>query len=294
MILSDIKKNLESYSNSEQKLAAFIIENPGDIVEMSIGKIACEINISEPTVIRFCRRLGFNGFKDFKFRLTNELASGNYYIHKGIKVGDDADIYIKTIGQYTVNSLADLSNNIDASQVEHAVLTLANASKIEFWGFGASGIVGMDAHHKFFRLGIPCSVYSDPHMQCMSGSLLGKDGVIVAISHTGKSKELIENVRIARESGVTVIGITSENSPLAEVCSLVVNVELDEDTNVFTPMVSRLAHLMIIDILVVGVSLQKGEQVAERLQAMKKIISDKKQNEESGEMNDSKNGRNFS
>ncbi|MFS0688751.1 SIS domain-containing protein [Sporosarcina sp. 179-K 8C2 HS] len=288
MILSEIRERLESFSPSEKKIATYIIEQPHEIVKMSIGKVAFLIDVSEPTVIRFCRRLDFDGFKEFKFYLTRELASDKYYVHKGIKVGDDANSYIRTIGQYSLKSISELIKNLDPALIEHAVQTLSNASKIEFWGFGASGAVALDAHNKFFRLGIPCSVYSDPHMQCMSGSLLGNEGVIIAISNTGKSKELIENIEIARGFGATVIGITSKNTPLGDACSLVINAELDEDTNIFTPMVSRLTHLMIIDILVVGVSLQKGEQVSERLKTMKKVLSGKKQSVESGDLSDTK------
>jgi RpiR family carbohydrate utilization transcriptional regulator len=106
-----------------------------------------------------------------------------------------------------------------------------------------------------------------------------RQSAVVVISYTGRSKELIENVRIARECGAVVIGITSPHSPLAEECSQIIAVELDEDTDIYTPMSSRLSHLLVLDILVVGVSLQLGEQLADRLMRMKQALSTRKSDE---------------
>ena len=275
-ILNEIKSNFTRLSNADRRLAEFILENANEIVKMSIGKIAMQANVSDPTVVRFCRSLGFEGFKEFKIKLTQELANNNYYVHRKVKKGDDVSTYIKSIGDFTLNSLSKMLDELDVQTVERMVNLFTKASKIEFWGFGASASVAHDAHHKFFRLGVPCSFNSDPHMQAMSASVISRDALIVAISHTGRSKELIENIRFARETGVKVIGITSKGSPLEEQCDLSIGVELDEDTNVYTPMVSRLAHLLIVDILVVGVSLAGGDEIKDHLKTIKNALVEKK------------------
>jgi len=120
----------------------------------------------------------------------------------------------------------------------------------------------------------------------MSASTLGPDDVVVAISHTGRSKELVENARTARNWGATVIGLTASQSPLARECSQVIGVDVEEDTDVFPPMVSRLAHLIVLDILVVGVALRRGHQMTERLQRMKEALALKRFPEVGGEPNE--------
>jgi RpiR family carbohydrate utilization transcriptional regulator len=285
-ILEEIESGLASYSKADRRIAEKIIGQPQELANMSISKIAALAEVSDPTIVRFCRSLGFEGFREFKLQLVRELAIGTPYVHREVKPGDAAVEYIRKVGHSTLEVLNNVVNKLDSSEIDRASVTLSNANWIEFWGFGASAAVAADAYHKFFRLGIPCNAYSDSHMQSMSASVLQKDSVVLAISHTGRTKELIENVRLAKESGAFVIGITSPGSPLAKECSLALCVELDEDTNVFTPSISRLAHLLILDILVVGVSLQRGQKVTERLKRMKKALSKKRLQDGDDQVND--------
>jgi RpiR family carbohydrate utilization transcriptional regulator len=275
-IIEQLQRNMDTYSKAESRLGEILLEKPHEVVNMSIGKIAAEAKVSDPTVVRFCRSLGFEGFREFKLQLVRELAVGQHYVHREVVPGDSAADYIPKIGNSTIDVLSNVVNKLHPEVIERSTQILAYADWIEFWGFGASAAVASDAYHKFFRLGIPCQAYSDSHMQSMSASVLRPDSVVVAISHTGRSRELIENVRLAKETGAFVMGITSSGSPLADECSHAICIELDEDTNVFTPLVSRMAHLLILDFLVVGVSLHKGQKVTERLKRMKKALSQKK------------------
>jgi RpiR family transcriptional regulator, carbohydrate utilization regulator len=275
-ILEFIKADVSKYSKAESRLVEILLEKPQEVVNMSIGKIAAEAKVSDPTVVRFCRLLGFEGFREFKLQLVRELAVGQHYVHREVVPGDSAAEYMQKIGNSTIDVLSNVVNKLHSDEVEKAAHHLANADWIEFWGFGASAAVASDAYHKFFRLGIPCQAYSDSHMQSMSASVLRPDSVVVAISHTGRSREMIENARLAREAGAFVIGITSTNSPLANECSHTLCIDLDEDTNVFTPLASRMAHLLVLDFLVVGVSLHKGQKVTDRLKKMKTALAQKK------------------
>ncbi|MFZ5816616.1 MAG: transcriptional regulator HexR [Bacillota bacterium] len=272
-IVDRIRDNLHAYSNAERKVGEVLLARPEAVINMSIAKLAGLAEVSEPTVVRFCRSFGFEGFRDFKLRLAQELAAGVTYAHSELKPGDDAATYIRKVGRSTIDVLSNVVTRLDPDHVEYAVATLTSAQRIEFFGFGASAAVAADAYHKFFRLGVPCAAHADSHMQCMSASTLGANDVVVAISHTGRSADLIENVRLARRSGATVIGITQSDSPLARESSLVLGVDLDENTDVFTPMLSRLAHLLLVDILVIGVTLRRGHQVTQRLQRMKSALA---------------------
>jgi RpiR family transcriptional regulator, carbohydrate utilization regulator len=275
-ILEFIQADVSKYSKAESRLVEIVLDKPHEVVNMSIGKIAAEAKVSDPTVVRFCRSLGFEGFREFKLQLVRELAVGQHYVHREVAPGDSAAEYMQKIGNSTIDVLSNVVNKLHSDEVEKATHHLANADWIEFWGFGASAAVASDAYHKFFRLGIPCQAYSDSHMQSMSASVLRPDSVVVAISHTGRSREMIENAKLAKEAGAFVIGITSTNSPLADECSQTLCIDLDEDTNVFTPLASRMAHLLVLDFLVVGVSLHKGQKVTDRLKKMKTALAQKK------------------
>ncbi|HYF80419.1 MAG TPA: transcriptional regulator HexR [Symbiobacteriaceae bacterium] len=275
-MLDRIREQLPGYSNAERQVAAVVLERPRTVIDMSIAKLSAQAGVSEPTVVRFCRALGVEGFREFKLRLAQGLVANVAYVHRNLGSGDDTADYINKVGKAAVEVLSSVVAQLHTDDIETAVDHLSAAHRIEFFGFGASGVVAADAYHKFFRLGIPCSAHSDSHMQCMAAGTLQPGDVVVAISHTGRAKELIENVQIARDSGATVIGITTPHSPLARECTQVLGVEIDEDTDKFPPMVSRMAHLLLLDILVTGVTLRRGKQVTDRLRKMKKALSVKR------------------
>jgi len=226
--------------------------------------------------MRFCRSIGFSGYREFKGELAKSLVRGVPFVNQQVEACDDARTYVKKIGDAALDQLSKLIGKLNIESIEKAVNLLSSARRVEFWGFAASAAVAIDAQQKFFRLGIPCNAYSDPHMQCMSASILSPDDVIVIVSHTGRTKELLENAKIALDSGTNVIALTATNSPLSVICTLFVPVDIDEDTDVFPPMVSRLGHLLALDIIVIGVALRRGQQTSERQKRIKKALSCKR------------------
>jgi RpiR family carbohydrate utilization transcriptional regulator len=149
---------------------------------------------------------------------------------------------------------------------------LADARRIEFYGAGGSGIAALDVQHKFFKLGVPSVAYSDPHTYTTSAALLGAGDVVVAISNTGRTRDILDAVKSALDGGAKVIAITHGNSPLARMASVGLFANVDEDTDIFSPMTSRVSHLAIGDILAVGVALARGPQFAERLAEAKDVL----------------------
>jgi len=134
----------------------------------------------------------------------------------------------------------------------------------------------LDAQHKFFRLGVPAVAYSDPHIHAMAASLLGKQDVLVAISGTGRSRELIQSVEIARNAGAAVIAITASGSPLAKLATVALYADVVEDLDVYAPMTSRMVHLVLLDVLSVGVAVARGPELAKRLKRAKDAIADRR------------------
>lgn len=272
-ILDMIKQEYRNYSNSNKQVANVILSQTNDVVKMSIGKFALLSKVSQPTVMRFCSSIGYESYKEFKFQLAQEITINKNYIHSGITSSDNANSFMYTVGMTSISVLNDVLNQLEQSKIDEIVTILSNAQEINFWGHGASAAVAQDAYHKFFRVGVPCSPSSDSHIQRMLSSVMRPGHVAVAISHTGRSNDLIRNVQLANKSGGVTIAITRKGSPLSKVCSKSISIVIDEDTDIYTPMLSRLAHLMIIDILTVGVIMQRKDQAIERIKKMKTALS---------------------
>lgn len=255
---------------SEAKVASFVLENANDVINMRIVDLAVSAEVSEPTVIRFCRAIGYNGFKAFKLQLAQQLGLGGVYTQFAVDDTDTVTDLRNKVFDTTVGSLITVRDELDPSVMEQAINTISKARRVEFYGFGASGSVAADAQHKFFRLQLSTSAYTDPHIQHMSAISLGSEDVVVAISQSGQSRALLQSVRLAREAGATVIGLAPMNTPLSQQCSIPIYVNMKEDHQAFAPVSSRIAHLVVIDVLATGVALHRKPLLKDHLKRLKK------------------------
>ena len=148
----------------------------------------------------------------------------------------------------------------------------SEAQKISFFGLGASASVAHDALNKFFRFNVPVVYFEDILMQRMSCMNSTTGDVVVLISHTGRTKSLVEVAQIARMNDATVVGITSGDSPLAQECTYVLSLEVPEDTDMYMPMASRIAQLTLIDVLATGFTLRRGNKFRENLKRVKDTL----------------------
>ena len=146
------------------------------------------------------------------------------------------------------------------------------SSDLEFYGFGASGSVAADAQHKFFRLQVTSAAYTDPHIQLMSAISLGPKDVVVAISQSGRTRGLIQSVSLALEAGATVIGLTPQRTPLSELCTIPIHVNVEDDQHDFSPVSSRIAHLLVIDVLAMGVARSRKQELKDHLRRVNKTL----------------------
>jgi RpiR family carbohydrate utilization transcriptional regulator len=275
-VLEKIKSSLNELSKSERKVAELVLAQPNFVAHAPIAQIAEMAAVSQPTVIRFCRSVDCTGLQDFKLRLTRSLVSGVPYVHSAVDMCDTAHDLAAKLFDNTISSLMRTRNELSPDSIEQAVNVLANARKIEFYGLGNSGIIAQDAQHKFFRLGVPCISYSDPHIHGMSAALLRPGDAVVAISNSGRTIDLIRSVELAREAGAQVIGITHSNSPLAKRCNVALYADTPEDPDLYSPMITRIVHLVIIDILAVGVALRRGPELIDQLEKVKRNLKERR------------------
>ena len=233
--------------------------------------VASSARVSEPTVLRFCRALGFDGFQSFKLLLAQHLGTSSYSQFSVDDRDTVADLGNKVFDS-TIGSLIAVRDRLDPKVLELAINALSDAGRVEFYGFGASGSVAADAQHKFFRLQLSTAAYTDPHIQLMSAISLGEKDVVVAISQSGRTKALIQSVTLAMEAGATVICLAPQDTPLSELGGIAIHVNVEEDLHEFTPVSSRIAHLLVIDVLAMGVARYRKPMLKDHLKKMNKNL----------------------
>ncbi len=271
-MLEQIARVAPGLPAAERKVAQCLLEQPHRFMRTSVAEIAREAQVSQPTVIRFARSLGYAGLQELKLRLAASLSEGTPFVHASVGEHDAMPEVTVKVFDNVINALMRCRNASSAQALERACALIAGARRVEFYGLGNSGIVAADAQHKFFRYGISTVAYADPHTQSMAASLLGPHDMLVAISNSGRTQALLEAVRIARDGGCSVIALTAPGSPLAELASVRIFAESDEDSDVYSPMTSRILHLTLIDVLAVGVALKLGPGLAETLRKTKRSL----------------------
>ena len=279
-MLDRIKAALPSLAPAEQRVGKLVLADPRAFAKLPVTELADRAHVSKPTVVRFCRSVGYDGLSDFKLKLAGSVNEGVPFIHRSVDADDKtSDIAVKVIDN-TVAAFLKYRNDASSFALEQAAQALAATQKtnrrIEFYGVGNSGIVAQDAQHKFFRLGVNAIAYSDGHMQVMSASMLQPGDCAVIISNSGRTRDLMDACDIAKKQGATTIVITASGSPLASAGHIHLTADHPEGYDKYSPMVSRLLHLLIIDILATTVALRIGEELQPVLRDMKKNLSSKR------------------
>ena len=265
-VFERIRQMRDALTPAERRVADLALNHPRSIINDPIVDIARKADVSQPTVIRFCRSLGCQGLSDFKLKLATGLTGTIPVSHSPVHLGDTATDFGAKVLDNTISAILQLREHLNFEHVERAIDLLNGARRIEFYGLGNSNIVAQDAHYKFFRFGIPTIAYGDLYMQAASAALLGKGDVIVAVSKSGRAPELLRVLDVAMQAGAQVIAITSSNTPLAKRATVALETDHIEIRESQLSMISRILHLVMIDILAVGVAIRRAmpsEDVAE-------------------------------
>lgn len=271
-MLTTITNALPDLTPSEQRVGRWILQHPKEAANITLARLAAECKTSEPTVVRFCRRVGLGGFRELAIRLTEALSSPSTYLHRNVSADDSiADAVIKVMDT-SIQSLVEMRAQLSSMPINAAVGAMKDARQIVFAGLGASGQVARDACHKFFRLGIPCTALHDTTMILQYAAIANSRDVLVLLSHSGRWQEFGRAAKMARERGATVIAVTSPDSVFAQEASLLFPCRVVEDTNIFTPMSSRLAQLALLDAIQVALALAQGDVAGDNLRRSKDAL----------------------
>ena len=279
-MLERIKACLPSLPPAEQRVGKLVLSDPRSFANLPVSELADRAHVSKPTVVRFCRSIGYDGLSDFKLKLVGSVSEGVPFVHRSVDADDKInDVVVKVIDNAVAAFLKYL-NDASTPAIDRAAEALVEAhrkgKRVEFYGVGNSGIVAQDAQHKFFRLGLNSIAYSDGHMQVMSATLLGPGDCAVIVSNSGRTRDLMDACDIARRKGASTLVITASGSPLASAGHVHLAADHPEGFDRYSPMVSRLLHLLIIDILATRVALRIGAQLQPQLKEIKNNLRNKR------------------
>ncbi len=256
-ILGQIRRACSALSPAELRVAEHVLAHPRAALNQPIAEIARAAQVSQPTVIRFCRSLGCEGLSDFKLRLASGLTGTVPITH--VQVTDDdssVELGSKVLGN-TASAILQVRSQLNSDMIDRTIDLLVQANRVEFYTVGQASGVALDAQFKFLRFGIPSAAYTDPRLQRLAAGVLKPGDVAVVISSGGRLPELLEVADLAHARGAAVVAITASQSPLARKADTVLAVDHVEDANTHVPMVSRILQLLMVDILTVGVAVRR-------------------------------------
>lgn len=271
-MLALINQSLPRLSRAEKRVAQWVLAHPRQATESTVAEVARASATSEPSVIRFCRRLGLSGFRELTIRLTESLSRPGSLVHRDVSAGDSiSDATVKVVDA-AIESLVDLRSQLSTMPFDAVVARMVVARQFVFAGLGASGHVASDASHKFFRLGVPCSALIDTPSIRQFAAIASPGDVLIVVSKNGNAQPVCDAAAQAHNNGAFVVAITDPGSRLALAASTTFACDAREDTNIYTPRSSRLVHLALLDALHVSTALALGEKAASNLERSKDAL----------------------
>ena len=260
-LMADIRMAMDRLSASERLVAQDVLGAPRAWMSDPIVRIAERCGVSTPTVMRFCRSLGFKGLADFKLRLGSGLSGSTRVTHSDVQVSDPPAERMGKILNNSVSALIALRDRLHPDIFERAVQALAGARRIEIYAIGGAVATAEDAQDKFGRLGLAAVARTDPTAQGMTAAFLRAGDVVLVLSNSGAVEAVNEATSRARRAGATVIAMCPQRSELARLADMVLPVDHPEDTRSMVPMVSRLMQSVILDVLISDLALQRREEI---------------------------------
>lgn len=269
-----IKMLYNTLGTAEKKIADWILKNPGKIISLSIVELAEQCKCSEATIVRFSRKIGLEGYQDLKISLASE---SNTTVSTTISAQDSAITMFDKVCNEIYCSLELTKKALDPDRLAAAASAICSASKIVVFGLGNSASVALDASHKFIRAGLNALAYSDNHMQMIAASHLSDSDAVIAVSHSGSSKDIVDALKIAKEHGAKTIAITNiGKSPIDKYADLVLHTSSSETAYSILALNSRIAQLAIVDTLYYYVVYNLSDKALESIKETERSLMSKK------------------
>ena len=274
--LERLREERFNFRDSERKAAEYILANSREVINLPITQLAEQIGVSEATIIRMCKKAGFSGFQELKITLAMENVPPLQAVHQEIQDGDDLETVLRKVFTANRMTLESTLNVLSVGELKRAIEAIDAAERVYVFGVGGSGPVAHDAAHKIMKTGKAVVAYSDTHVQATAASLMGPKDVVIAISHSGSTRDVIDALQLARENGATTIGIANyARAPMdgywTSSCPLHPTTLYRTESSA-----SRIAQLSIIDALQIGLSLLDLDASIEKLRRTREAIVPKR------------------
>ncbi|ELY7487487.1 MurR/RpiR family transcriptional regulator [Cronobacter turicensis] len=213
-LLLKLRQELSGFSPTQRKLGEYVLGDPARVLYLTITELARESDTSEASVTRLCRTLGCKGYTEFKMALALDVQRGQA---PRAQNGDALDALVEE----SVQALRDTAQLLDRAMLERAAQALHQAGSVQIYGVAASAIIGEYLHYKLLRLGKPAHLFSDMHRASMNATTLGERDLVVAISSSGSTRDLLHAVKLARKAGAPVLTLSNTpRSPLASISDM--------------------------------------------------------------------------
>ncbi|WP_232735690.1 MurR/RpiR family transcriptional regulator [Alteribacter populi] len=263
-----MEKNRTSFTKSEKKVYAYVLDHFEDVIYQSLTEIALACKTGESTVLRFCRKIGYKGYQDFKFALAQELASS--------QKTDQDETFIDKVKNNMVQAIENTEQLVDINELEKSIDLIADRNDIVVFGISSSGIAGLDMQNRLMRIGKNIEVITDSHMQVVRTVSMNDQSIVIAISLTGSTKDTVDAVKHAKENNAKVIAITNyTNSPLTKYSDHVLLTSAKENPLDSGSLVSKVSQLFIIDLLCTGITMKIYDQAKINKEQVAEVISSK-------------------
>ncbi len=272
-ILSEIKDSYAGLRPAERRVADVVLADVAFAVDASNAAIARRAEVSEPTVTRFCRAIGCEGVRDFKLKLAQSVIVGQLYLGgtRGLvqPPPDPSPLWDVVFGE-AHKALEAVQRQVDPREVVRAADLIATARQVVVFGIGgSSAALAQETRNRLFRYGVVVSAHSDPYEMRMIASTLRPEDIVLAISATGRSREVVEAVEVARHYRAKAIGVTAPGSDLARVCDVRLTADVPEYPDTMKPTASRYAFLAMIDLVAAATGYRIGAPALETLRRVK-------------------------
>jgi len=252
-----INRTFPSLTNSEQKVASFVLNNLDQVMYFSVTDLADKAAVGETTVLRFCRKIGLKGFQEFKLTIAQNLSEADQE-----KEPLESNNLVQTILTNTMKSLDNTASMIQEQSLNGAIDLLDQARTIHFFGVGTSALTAQDAKSRLLKIGIFSHAIADPHLQAMSAAALTNEDVVIALSISGSTRDTLESLEIAKNAGAKIIAITYyHRSPITQFADIVLPGGAVESPLEGGSLTGKISQLFVVDLLYTGLALRRKDEV---------------------------------
>jgi|SRR5699024_5604665 len=263
-----MEQHKNQFTKSEQKLHGYVVNNFEKIIYQSLTEIANACEVGEATALRFCRKLGYKGYQEFKLSIAREMS-----YHE--KTNND-ETYIEKVKNSTVKTIENTYQLVQSQSLQEAIDNIFYAQSVVVYGVSSSGIAGLDMQNRLMRIGLNIEAIIDPHNQMIRSNSVTEKTVVVAISLTGSTKDVVDAIQTSKKNGATIISITNyTESPLTEFSDIVLLTSAKENPLDSGSLTSKISQLYVIDLLCTGIFMKDYKHFEQTKRKVAETISDK-------------------